>query len=87
MEMRGNDEIVISRREYRRNPVVDRYQIPLDDLGDLRMMESEPHKQRRCVLSPFFLGTRISLFDRPRLMRALYLTCKGVEKQAHQNNS
>lgn len=35
--------IMISGRAYRKNPEVDRYQIHLDELGDLRMNEIPPH--------------------------------------------
>ena len=36
-------EIIISGRIYRRNPEVDRYQIHLNELGDLRMSDIPPH--------------------------------------------
>ncbi len=36
-------EIMTSGRVYRKNPEVDRYQIHLDDLGDLRMRDIPPH--------------------------------------------
>ncbi len=40
--MVARDEIAISGRVYRRNPEVDRFQIPLEDLGELRMMDIPP---------------------------------------------
>lgn len=41
--MRNSREIIIAGRVYRRNPEVDRYQIHLDELGDLRMKDIPPH--------------------------------------------
>ena len=41
--MTAEREIMISGRVYRKNPEVDRYQIHLDDLGDLRMRDIPPH--------------------------------------------
>ena len=38
-----NREIAIGGRVYRKNPEVDRYQVHLGDLGDLRMSEIPPH--------------------------------------------
>ncbi len=37
--MGESNEIVIDGRSYRRNPSVDRFQIPLNELGNLRMID------------------------------------------------
>jgi hypothetical protein len=36
-------EIIIAGRVYRKNPEVDRYQIHINELGDLRMSDIPPH--------------------------------------------
>ncbi len=41
--MPADPEITIGSRVYRKNPAVDRYQIHLDELGELKMCDIPPH--------------------------------------------
>ncbi len=56
--MRANSEIVISGRVYRRNPAVDRFQIPLEELGELRMMDIPPRSHLEVMNLPAPIGAR-----------------------------
>jgi hypothetical protein len=50
--MKLQREIVVGDRVYRKEPAVDRYQIPVHELGDLRMMDIPPHSHLEIIGLP-----------------------------------